>query len=64
MLVVCTAYHFDQIKCVLFISTGVHGINAMQVKNEWLHNAGAGVIAHVADSIKQQESRKYFRANL
>lgn len=36
----------------------------MQVKNEWLHNAGAGVIAHVADSIKQQESRKYFRANL
>ncbi|BAF18759.1 Os06g0154400 [Oryza sativa Japonica Group] len=38
--------------------------NNIHVKNEWLHNAGAGVIAHVADSIKQQESRKYFRANL
>uniref|UniRef100_A0A0E0IPE6 DUF676 domain-containing protein n=1 Tax=Oryza nivara TaxID=4536 RepID=A0A0E0IPE6_ORYNI len=35
--------------------------NNIHVKNEWLHNAGAGVIAHVADSIKQQESRKYFR---
>lgn len=37
---------------------------SMQVKNEWLHNAGAGVIAHVADSIKQQESRPYLPANL
>ncbi|EMS52616.1 hypothetical protein TRIUR3_12538 [Triticum urartu] len=27
--------------------------NNMHVKNEWLHNAGAGVIAHVADSLKQ-----------
>uniref|UniRef100_A0A453QQJ0 DUF676 domain-containing protein n=1 Tax=Aegilops tauschii subsp. strangulata TaxID=200361 RepID=A0A453QQJ0_AEGTS len=27
--------------------------NNMHVKNEWLHNAGAGVIAHVADSMKQ-----------
>jgi hypothetical protein len=36
----------------------------MQVKNEWLHNAGAGVIAHVADSIKQQESRPCLPANL
>ncbi|KAG8076760.1 hypothetical protein GUJ93_ZPchr0006g42109 [Zizania palustris] len=38
--------------------------NNIHVKNEWLHNAGAGVIAHVADSIKQQESRKIFPANL
>ncbi|XP_048230446.1 uncharacterized protein LOC8259234 isoform X2 [Ricinus communis] len=29
--------------------------NNIHVKNEWLHNAGAGVIAHVADSLKQQE---------
>ncbi|XP_037466395.1 uncharacterized protein LOC119338189 isoform X2 [Triticum dicoccoides] len=27
--------------------------NNMHVKNEWVHNAGAGVIAHVADSMKQ-----------
>uniref|UniRef100_A0ACD5XWE3 Uncharacterized protein n=1 Tax=Avena sativa TaxID=4498 RepID=A0ACD5XWE3_AVESA len=27
--------------------------NNIHVKNEWLHNAGAGVIAHVADGIKQ-----------
>ncbi|TVU12543.1 hypothetical protein EJB05_46194 [Eragrostis curvula] len=38
--------------------------NNMHVKNEWLHNAGAGVIAHVADSIKQQESRPCLPANL
>ncbi|KAF0901488.1 hypothetical protein E2562_003481 [Oryza meyeriana var. granulata] len=38
--------------------------NNIHVKNEWLHNAGASVIAHVAESIKQQESRKYFPANL
>nr|GMD86451.1 putative lipase YDR444W isoform X2 [Ipomoea batatas] len=30
--------------------------NNINVKNERLHNAGAGVIAHVVDSIKQQES--------
>ena len=29
-----------------------------QVKNEWLHNAGAGVVAHVADSLKQQEMQQ------
>ncbi|KAL0363458.1 UNVERIFIED_CONTAM: hypothetical protein Scaly_1301000 [Sesamum calycinum] len=28
----------------------------IHVKNEWLHNAGAGVVAHVADMIKQQDS--------
>ncbi|KAK4440044.1 putative lipase ROG1 [Sesamum alatum] len=28
----------------------------IHVKNEWLHNAGAGVVAHVADTIKQQDS--------
>lgn len=36
-----------------------------QVKREWLNGAGAGVIAHVADSLKQQElSRTLIAANL
>lgn len=34
----------------------------IQVKSEWLHNAGAGVIAHVADSLKHQESTSPFIA--
>lgn len=40
--------------------------NNIHVKNEWLHNAGAGVVAHVADSIKQQESSSssYISASL
>lgn len=42
--------------------------NNIHVKNEWFHNAGAGVIAHVADSInqqeKQQESSAYITASL
>ncbi|KAH9563219.1 hypothetical protein CY35_05G113700 [Sphagnum magellanicum] len=29
--------------------------NAIHVKQEWLHYEGAGVIAHVADTLKQQE---------
>ncbi|XP_023520181.1 putative lipase C4A8.10 [Cucurbita pepo subsp. pepo] len=29
--------------------------NNIHVKNEWLYNAGAGVVAHVADTLKQQE---------
>ncbi|KAJ4823162.1 hypothetical protein Tsubulata_019212 [Turnera subulata] len=36
--------------------------NNIHVKNEWFHNAGAGVIAHVADSIKQQETSSSFIA--
>ncbi|KAL7089128.1 hypothetical protein ACP275_13G169900 [Erythranthe tilingii] len=32
--------------------------NNINVKNEWLHNAGAGVVAHVADTIKQQENQQ------
>lgn len=36
----------------------------IQVKNEWLHNAGVGVIAHVADSLKHQESSSYIAASL
>ncbi|XP_047312089.1 uncharacterized protein LOC124915420 isoform X2 [Impatiens glandulifera] len=32
--------------------------NNIHVKNEWLHNAGAGVVAHVADGIKQQEKKQ------
>ncbi|XP_031129926.1 putative lipase YDR444W [Ipomoea triloba] len=42
--------------------------NNIHVKNEWFHNAGAGVISHVADSIKQQEklqgSNTFISANL
>ncbi|GAY34721.1 hypothetical protein CUMW_012950 [Citrus unshiu] len=34
------------------------------VKNEWLHNAGTGVIAHVADSLRQQESSSFIAASL
>ncbi|MCL7035667.1 hypothetical protein MKW94_027026 [Papaver nudicaule] len=30
--------------------------NNICVKSEWIYNAGAGVVAHVADSLKQQES--------
>ncbi|GAB2298596.1 hypothetical protein Dimus_032662 [Dionaea muscipula] len=38
--------------------------NNIHVKNEWFHNAGAGVVAHVADSIKQQESSLFVPASL
>ncbi|KAJ9136039.1 hypothetical protein P3X46_033153 [Hevea brasiliensis] len=38
--------------------------NNIHVKNEWLHNAGAGVIAHVADSLKQQECSSLMTASL
>ncbi|XP_042504008.1 uncharacterized protein LOC122081100 isoform X2 [Macadamia integrifolia] len=38
--------------------------NNIHVKNEWLHNAGAGVVAHVADSLKQQESSTFITARL
>lgn len=32
--------------------------NNIHVKNEWFYNAGTGVIAHVADSLKQQEKEQ------
>ncbi|EPS68094.1 hypothetical protein M569_06678, partial [Genlisea aurea] len=39
--------------------------NNIHVKNEWFHNAGAGVVAHVVDTIKQQDSSStYLSANL
>lgn len=38
--------------------------NNIHVKNEWLHNAGAGVVAHVADSLRQQESSSLIAASL
>ncbi|KAF9609196.1 hypothetical protein IFM89_014037 [Coptis chinensis] len=38
--------------------------NNIHVKNEWFHNAGTGVIAHVVDSIKQQESSTFIAASL
>lgn len=42
--------------------------NNIHVKDEWFHKAGAGVVAHVADSIKQQEkqhqSSSFISANL
>ncbi|GER51613.1 alpha/beta-Hydrolases superfamily protein [Striga asiatica] len=31
--------------------------NNIHVKNEWFHNAGVGVVAHVADTIRQQEEK-------
>ncbi|GMH31071.1 hypothetical protein Nepgr_032914 [Nepenthes gracilis] len=31
----------------------------IQVKNKWLHNTGAGIVAHVADSLMQQESSPF-----
>ncbi|KAL0535007.1 hypothetical protein IC582_029317 [Cucumis melo] len=33
--------------------------NNIHVKNEWLYNAGAGVVAHVADTLKQQEPSSF-----
>ncbi|KAJ0977351.1 hypothetical protein J5N97_012825 [Dioscorea zingiberensis] len=38
--------------------------NHIHVKREWLHNAGAGVIAHVANGLKEQESHVFIPANL
>ncbi|KAI9198482.1 hypothetical protein LWI28_016647 [Acer negundo] len=38
--------------------------NNIHVKYEWLHNAGTGVVAHVADSLKQQESSSFIAASL
>ncbi|KAF5729167.1 putative lipase [Tripterygium wilfordii] len=38
--------------------------NNIHVKNEWFHNAGTGVVAHVADSLKQQESSTAITASL
>ncbi|XP_010915522.1 uncharacterized protein [Elaeis guineensis] len=38
--------------------------NNIHVKSEWLHSAGAGVIAHVADNLKRQESHTFLAANL
>ncbi|KAH7682129.1 putative alpha/beta hydrolase protein [Dioscorea alata] len=38
--------------------------NNIHVKSEWLYNAGAGVIAHVANCLKEQESRVSLAANL
>ncbi|CAH9121970.1 unnamed protein product [Cuscuta epithymum] len=36
--------------------------NNIHVKSEWLHNAGAGVVCHVIDSIKEQETEDTFYA--
>ncbi|CAH8355515.1 unnamed protein product [Eruca vesicaria subsp. sativa] len=38
--------------------------NNIHVKSERLYKAGAGVVAHVADSIKQQETSTFFTASL
>ncbi|KAE8709091.1 putative inactive dual specificity protein phosphatase-like [Hibiscus syriacus] len=49
------------------LKEGLHklGWKKVDVKNEWFHNAGIGVIAHVADSLKQQESsHSYISASL
>ncbi|XP_022140245.1 uncharacterized protein LOC111010958 isoform X2 [Momordica charantia] len=36
--------------------------NNIHVKNEWLYNAGAGVVTHVADTLKQQEPSSFATA--
>ncbi|KAL9258624.1 hypothetical protein AKJ16_DCAP23337 [Drosera capensis] len=36
----------------------------LKMKNEWFHNAGFGVVAHVADSLKQQESCLFVSSSL
>ncbi|XP_013592934.1 PREDICTED: putative lipase ROG1 isoform X1 [Brassica oleracea var. oleracea] len=38
--------------------------NNIHVKSQRLHKAGAGVVAHVVDSIKQQESSTFITASL
>ncbi|XP_058095602.1 uncharacterized protein LOC131241011 isoform X6 [Magnolia sinica] len=38
--------------------------NNIHVKSEWLHNAGTGVVDHVADSLKKQESSPAIAASL
>ncbi|KAL4204587.1 hypothetical protein AMTRI_Chr01g110640 [Amborella trichopoda] len=38
--------------------------NNIHVKQEWLHKTGAGVVAHVADSLKHQESCTFITASL
>ncbi|XP_057832484.1 uncharacterized protein LOC131043309 isoform X3 [Cryptomeria japonica] len=38
--------------------------NNIHVKQEWLHYPGAGVVAHVADSLKQQEMATFISASL
>ncbi|KAL5989646.1 hypothetical protein ACLOJK_010539 [Asimina triloba] len=47
-----------------FAHNNIHVWSSIQVKSEWLHNAGAGVVAHVADSLKQQESSPCIPASL
>ncbi|KAL8090805.1 hypothetical protein AgCh_040032 [Apium graveolens] len=32
--------------------------NNIHVKSEWFHNAGAGVVAHVAESLRRQETQQ------
>ncbi|KAG5015413.1 hypothetical protein JHK85_021549 [Glycine max] len=38
--------------------------NNIHVKNEWFHNAGVGVIAHVAESLRQLEASSFLSASL
>ncbi|XP_002974474.2 uncharacterized protein LOC9658416 [Selaginella moellendorffii] len=38
--------------------------NNIHVKQEWLHYEGAGVVSHVADTLKQQEHGAFLEANL
>jgi len=54
----------DRVSHIVWLVSLTRAAFVFQVKNEWLHNAGAGVIAHVADSLKQQESRPVKTASL
>lgn len=51
-----SAFCFICVLRILFTFGLANFIFCKQVKNEWFHNAGAGVVAHVADSLKQQET--------
>ncbi|MQM17848.1 hypothetical protein Taro_050830 [Colocasia esculenta] len=53
-------YHIVEVASIFLMKL----VTTFQVKNEWLHNAGAGVIAHVADNLKLQESQSFIPANL
>lgn len=51
----CKFFLIHDVALMYLLILGSH--DSQQVKNEWFHNAGAGVVAHVADTIKQQEKQ-------
>lgn len=57
-------FNICRLRCFLLFDYNFGWHFLIQVKNEWIHNAGVGVIAHVADSLKQQESSQIVIASL